>query len=171
MNKNLFTIDDSERTRILEMHQNATKKQYLNEQQAEQFVYSNNKNPEDREQDTATEYQKYLGRDSSNLEDLVGKEAIVYKSNSMFKENEAYRFKIGAVEQKNNHILLYSEAQTPGLKGVGNVKAGHITGYIGGNLLYRKTHESSSEKVYNEILGSKLKEILVNNPNVKTTKT
>lgn len=32
MNTNLFNIDDSEKQRILEMHQTATKKQYLNEQ-------------------------------------------------------------------------------------------------------------------------------------------
>ena len=32
MKTNLFNIDDSEKQRILEMHQTATKKQYLNEQ-------------------------------------------------------------------------------------------------------------------------------------------
>lgn len=34
MKKSLFSIDDSERQRILEMHQSATKKQYLGEQVA-----------------------------------------------------------------------------------------------------------------------------------------
>lgn len=38
MNKNLFTIDDSERQRILEMHQSATNRQYLVEQTGSDFT-------------------------------------------------------------------------------------------------------------------------------------
>jgi hypothetical protein len=45
MTKNLFNVDDSEKMRILEMHQSATSRHYLGEQSVEQSADATN-NPQ-----------------------------------------------------------------------------------------------------------------------------
>lgn len=93
MGKNLFTIDESEKRRIIEMHQKATRKQYLVEQTESEFTNwaedtgwsakTKNEDPQQRsyEQQLSDEnYNRFLKYYSGNGERITDEDISYYNA-------------------------------------------------------------------------------------------
>ena len=161
MNTNLFNIDDSEKQRILEMHETATKKQYLNEQSSGSFVYSQNPNAVSADTENSINYQKYLGL-SGTMEDLIGKTIILYKTlsketnqPSVNKGNEYTTFTVASAMTKQNNVYLYSMVNNPSTQENESMKNPYLRISDVPNIshmTYMSKNDAQPIKVYNEAL-------------------
>lgn len=161
MKTNLFNIDNSERQRILEMHETATKKQYLNEQSSGSFIYSQNPNAVSADTENFINYQKYLGL-SGTMDDLKGKKIILYKTSSketnkpsVNQENEYTTFTVASISQNDKNVYLYSMVNDPNTQDNESMLNTYLRISDTPNInymTYMLKNDAQPVKVYNEAL-------------------